>query len=339
MSDSIIIIISIVCLLTSAGLTKWLIAYLTSKGIMDTPNHRSSHEIPTPRGGGIAIAISLAIGFILMALAGGSDLLPGYLFFAGLFLVALIGFLDDKLNFPAGLRFFVQILAAALVIYETGGLSQLPLPAPYNMEIGSWGYALALLWIVGLMNIYNFLDGIDGLAGLQAVLAGVGIAILDPTGPGMIIGVLVTSSSLGFLFFNWHKARIFMGDVGSVSLGFIFSAIPFYFKGIDSSLGVYLVVLILWFFLSDGIFTILRRLSKGEKIWQAHRSHLYQRLVISGLSHSVVTRSVMIAAAMLIALTIYFYFYQVDWLIFVLSIALLMFVIYLAWVTKREREV
>src|SRR5206468_6921221 len=127
---------------------------------------------------------------------------------------------------------------------------------------------------------YIFLAGIDGHAGLQGAVAGLGVALLHTVGSFTTIGMAVCGACAGFLVHNWHPARIFMGDVGSATLGFILAAVPFQTSGRWRSDSVFFVALFLWFFLADGAFTVFRRLWRGEKVWEAHRTHLYQRLVI-----------------------------------------------------------
>ena len=159
------------------------------------------------------------------------------------------------------------------------------------MHWGWLGVPLAFFWVVGLTNAYNFMDGIDGLAGSQAVIAGVGWAGLGwLRGEPLVslLGLLVAGSSLGFLLHNWPPARIFMGDVGSAFLGFTFAALSVLAAQQNPRLAV-AGILLLWPFIFDTIGTFLRRLRRRENVFAAHRSHLYQRLVIAGYSHRTVT--------------------------------------------------
>jgi len=166
------------------------------------------------------------------------------------------------------------------------------------------GYWLLALWFVGLVNVYNFMDGIDGIAGLQAVVAGVAWAVIgaELSLPMVqLMGALVASSALGFLTLNWHPAKIFMGDAGSTVLGFLFATLPFLAtveggerlgargEKLELTRSLTIGAILVWPFLADGIFTFLRRLKNRENVLQAHRSHLYQRLVIAGHSHTRVT--------------------------------------------------
>jgi UDP-N-acetylmuramyl pentapeptide phosphotransferase/UDP-N-acetylglucosamine-1-phosphate transferase len=172
-----------------------------------------------------------------------------------------------------------------------------------DFELATLAVPVSLLWIVGVLNLYNFLDGIDGFAGLQAVVAGLGIALWGH-GDIAVVGFAIAGACAGFLLHNWHPAKIFMGDVGSGTLGFMLAALPFQLTPASRGDAMFVVAMCLWFFLSDGCFTIMRRLSRGEKIWEAHRSHLYQRLVKTGLRHDRVTLHVIGAAAVLSALAV-----------------------------------
>jgi UDP-N-acetylmuramyl pentapeptide phosphotransferase/UDP-N-acetylglucosamine-1-phosphate transferase len=166
------------------------------------------------------------------------------------------------------------------------------------------GYWLLALWFVGLVNVYNFMDGIDGIAGLQAVVAGVAWAIIGTVLSLPLVqltGAVIASAALGFLTLNWHPAKIFMGDAGSTVLGFLFATLPFLAtveggerlgargERLELTRSLIIGAILVWPFLADGIFTFLRRLKNRENVLQAHRSHLYQRLVIAGHSHTRVT--------------------------------------------------
>jgi UDP-N-acetylmuramyl pentapeptide phosphotransferase/UDP-N-acetylglucosamine-1-phosphate transferase len=150
---------------------------------------------------------------------------------------------------------------------------------------------ITFFWVMGLINAYNFMDGIDGLAGVQAVVAGLGWALLGGIEGQILIssfGLLVAASSLGFLGHNWSPARVFMGDVGSAFLGYAFAVLPV--MAIAENPHLFLAgVLLVWPFVFDPTFTFIRRLRNGEDVFSAHRSHLYQRLVITGYSHRFVT--------------------------------------------------
>jgi UDP-N-acetylmuramyl pentapeptide phosphotransferase/UDP-N-acetylglucosamine-1-phosphate transferase len=268
--------------------------------VMDDPNERSSHTVPTPRGGGIGIVAGLTAGLLVAGLCGAP--VPHWRILVGTVLVAVTGFIDDMWTLKALPRFTVMILAALLVTIPSGGFSVLPLPTPLDLSIPIWlGMALATLWIVGVVNIYNFLDGIDGYAGVQGIVAGIGIWVYDQNGPLGTAGAILAGACAGFLVLNWHPARIFMGDVGSTTLGYLFAALPFARSQGDRAESAFVVALMLWFFLADGVFAIIRRLLKGERVYEAHREHVYQRLVATGIPHDRVVMILMGAGALVAA--------------------------------------
>jgi UDP-N-acetylmuramyl pentapeptide phosphotransferase/UDP-N-acetylglucosamine-1-phosphate transferase len=211
--------------------------------------------------------------------------------------IAAISLRDDFKSLGAGLRFACHFAAAGAVIGAVGAFPGIDLPF-----LGQWtvpsglGIALTLVWIVGLTNVYNFMDGIDGIAGVQGVAAGLGwlvagIAFAAPT--TAMLGAVLAAGCAGFLFHNWSPAKIFMGDVGSAFLGFLFAVVPlFAVREVPEAVGVWPVfgALVVWPFVGDGFLTFVRRLRKGEKVWEAHRSHLYQRLTQTGWKHAQVSR-------------------------------------------------
>lgn len=265
------------------------------RSILDIPNARSSHRRPTPRGGGLAIILSIGIGWFVLE----AWVVPGALHWAlvvGLAVIALVSWIDDMRGVSTGFRFFTHTLAAVIVIWTGGYWSELLVPGVGRIHLDLGGAILSILWIVGLTNAFNFMDGIDGIAGVQGVAAGVGWALIGAWLEWIWLlatGGLIAASALAFLYFNWSPARIFMGDVGSASLGFLFAALPFFVEGGTSSNVVFRLplaaALLLWPSVFDTIYTFLRRLIKRENVFAAHRSHLYQRLVIAGWSHQTVS--------------------------------------------------
>jgi UDP-N-acetylmuramyl pentapeptide phosphotransferase/UDP-N-acetylglucosamine-1-phosphate transferase len=194
-------------------------------------------------------------------------------------------------SLPVRVRFLTHALGALLVIAGIGYWRVADFPLLGQVQLGWLGLPLVFVWIVGLTNSYNFMDGIDGIAGGQAVLAGLGWALFGWWGdqPQVgALGALLAASSLGFLGHNWPPARIFMGDVGSGFLGYTFAVLPVV-AALSDPRFILVGALLLWPFLFDTTFTFLRRLSRGENVFAAHRSHLYQRLVIAGRSHRFVT--------------------------------------------------
>lgn len=267
--------------------------YTQRNQILDIPNERSSHTQPTPRGGGLAIVGVTLLG-LLLHLAVNPPFVatrPFCGFFVGAMLIALVSWIDDLRSLPHRLRFGIHALAANLVILTVGTFDVVALPFLGHLELAWAGIPITFLWIVGLTNIYNFMDGIDGLAGSQAVTAGLGWAVLGWINADPLVahlGALLAITSLSFLWHNWPPARIFMGDVGSAFLGFAFATVALLPKQANAQLAVS-GILLLWPFLFDATYTLLQRLRRGENIFAAHRSHLYQRLVIVGYSHRSVT--------------------------------------------------
>lgn len=265
--------------------------WVVRRSVLDIPNDRSSHTNPTPRGGGLAIVAVVLAGVAAAAGGGAVGVFSGLaLCAAGALLVALVSWADDVTRLPIAARLLVHVSAAALALAGAGAWLTLGSALPRTGAGSAAGWALALVWVVGLTNAYNFMDGIDGIAGSQAVVAGLGWVALT-WGSGRVetwLGLLLAAASLGFLVHNWPPAKIFMGDVGSAFLGFSFATMAVLGARHDPRLGL-AGVLLVWPFVFDTSFTFLRRLRKGENVFRAHRSHLYQRLVLAGYSHRFVT--------------------------------------------------
>jgi UDP-N-acetylmuramyl pentapeptide phosphotransferase/UDP-N-acetylglucosamine-1-phosphate transferase len=271
------------------------------RGVLDRPNERSSHSRATPRGGGIAIVVvTLAGGLLFRSVVPYGSWGEWLSLTAGALLVAAVSWLDDVRTLPNWIRFSVHLAAAAIAVIGIGAWRDLQLPWVGSLHLGWVAVPVTVLWIVGLTNAYNFMDGIDGIAGAQAAIAGLGWAVLGwLTGQMMVatLGLLLAATSLGFLGHNWPPARIFMGDVGSAFLGYMFAVLAVLAGRSNPPLG-FAGVLLVWPFVFDAVLTFLCRLFRGENVFAAHRSHLYQRLVISGVSHARVS-SVYAALALL----------------------------------------
>lgn len=264
--------------------------------ILDVPNDRSSHTEPTPRGGGLIVGTICLLVFGVYSLIFRVDFAWSYL--TGAWLIIAVSWLDDLFTVAFGWRFLCHGLAAILVIWSLGYWENVYLPNGVTVYIGQFGILVTFFWVVWMINAYNFMDGIDGIAAAVAVAAGIGWLfvgfLLQMETTGFYAGVIV-SASLGFLAHNWHPAKIFMGDTGSAFLGFSFAVLPLLAKNESavenstSRLLPLIAVSLIWLFLFDTILTFLRRAVKGEKIWQAHRGHLYQKLVIAGYTHRAVS--------------------------------------------------
>jgi len=266
--------------------------------ILDLPNERGAHTRPVPRGGGIAIAIVSLLGVwsVFSRVAVGNAWRALLAYTLGAVLIAIISWLDDLRSLPSPVRLAAHSLGAGIALAGVGYWSGLNLPLFGSVPLGRFGIVVTFVWIVGLTNAYNFMDGIDGIAGAQAVIAGLGWALLGWHGHETLVaalGVLLATSSLGFLGYNWPPARLFMGDVGSAFLGYSFALLPLLYGRIpgggDSGGAPLLGALLVWPFLFDTTFTLLRRLSRRENVFSAHKTHLYQRLVSVGRSQRSVT--------------------------------------------------
>ena len=267
-----------------AGLRRW-----AGRRLLDIPNERSSHVRPVPRGGGLAIVVVVLAGSLLVLPFSGAKAtaLQWLMYFSGALLIAAVSWLDDLYSVPPPVRFAVHLVAALLACLAVGAFKQITLPVIGSFSLGIWGWPLALVWIVGLTNAYNFMDGIDGIAGGQAVVAGLGWAIIGWLGGQPMVGslgLLIAGASAGFLVHNWPPARIFMGDVGSAFIGYMLAVLTL-MASQANPVFVLAGIGLVWPFVFDAALTFFMRLCRGEKVWEAHRSHLYQRLVISGLSH------------------------------------------------------
>jgi UDP-N-acetylmuramyl pentapeptide phosphotransferase/UDP-N-acetylglucosamine-1-phosphate transferase len=295
------LIVFLVMVISYYGVSVYRI-FSVKNHLLDIPNERSSHTEPIPHGAGIIIVLLCLMSYLPISMLFLGSFSWGYL--VGASLIALISFLDDLFNIPVYVRLLVHSLAAISLIADVDtwhGVSMLG-----GLSLGNWGYVITFLWIVWMVNSYNFMDGIDGLAGLQAVVAGIGwmllCGILGIPSLFLFSGV-IAAASLGFLFHNWKPAHIFMGDVGSAFLGFTFAALPLLARVTNQSRSWDLLpiaaVLFVWFFLFDSVVTLLRRAIRGEKIWIAHREHLFQRLVLSGCSHRQVAAFYGVLASLL----------------------------------------
>jgi Fuc2NAc and GlcNAc transferase len=335
--NSQLILASFVALVFSV-LGVFITRYLTLRfNILDFPNTRSSHEKPMPRGGGLGILLGIGAAY-LAGVIMGTDLPPWGLWI-GLGLVFMVGLWDDLVGgLHVSIRFVAQILATLIVVIFIGKLSFFPLPTPFDFKLPGVGYIFSSIWIVVIINFYNFMDGIDGIAGIQAVIVGSTLAIVA-CGNIAWLGSVLAGASIGFLLFNWQPAKIFLGDVGSYSLGYLIAATPFIQGDTASYKLTMLVGLSLWLFLADASFTIIKRILSRKRIWEAHRSHLYQRLTKTGLSHARVASLIGAGAIVISALAGLAYTQDEGylwWLSFIL--ASLIFILEIYYTRMREKR-
>ncbi|MEO5799883.1 MAG: glycosyltransferase family 4 protein [Gemmatimonadales bacterium] len=271
--------------------TVLLMLVIGGEALLDTPNARSSHAVPTPRGGGLGIWLGLVAGLLVWWIfeddAGDFPPVTAMLVVA---IVTVVSFLDDLYSLPYRLRLLVQGAATVMLLWVVGPFEvvQVPLVGLYWVPLS--GLLLSVFWCLALTNAYNFLDGIDGIAAIQGIVGGlawgaIGSIINQPV--ITLLGLMVAAGCGAFIWFNWHPARIFMGDVGSATLGMLFATIPLVASALTHRAGwaAPAGALIVWPFLYDAGVTMLRRLARGENIFEGHRSHFYQRLVLAGWNH------------------------------------------------------
>lgn len=265
---------------------------------LDFPNARSLHDIPTPRTGGIGILAGFALGVAGGSLLGIVPALKDNAGFAGwspllwiiamTFVMACVSFLDDRLGLPVWIRLGTQCAAAAvLVVGAQISIASIPIPFFGTVAFGSLSAVASLGFIVWMTNLYNFMDGMDGFAGGMTVVGGSAVAYFAWTQHSdvlVVLALLLGGAAAGFLVHNFPPAKIFLGDVGSVPIGFIFGALML--LGVrDRVFDLWVPVIVFSPFILDATVTLLRRVVRGEKVWEAHRSHFYQRAVLLGWGH------------------------------------------------------
>jgi len=256
------------------GAATW---YASRVGLLDHPGERHSHRHPTPRGGGAGLLLAL----VLVTTVAAPALAPAYwvhCILPGLLVLALTGWWDDHRSLSAGLRFCIQLAVTCYLLACLAG----------NGWAGGWiAMALGGLFVIWMTNLYNFMDGSNGMAGLQGVFAACVLAwLFGQAGDAQsaLLSLLLAAACAGFLPWNLGRARVFMGDVGSLALGFTFAALLLYGVGSGSfALPVGLLVMLL--FLTDASLTLLSRVMRGERWYNAHRQHLYQRMIAHGWPH------------------------------------------------------
>ena len=283
-----ILAFSIFALLSYLGV--WIIRrYAENRQLLDHPNERSSHSMPTPRGGGLAIVV-VVTGVGLWS-AKEADLNHALIYLVCGIVIAYLGWRDDVSSLSTRVRFAVQGLVAVVSIYGLGYFKTVTIPLFGELHLGVIGIIITFLWIIGLTNAYNFMDGIDGIAGGVALAGGLGWMMLASNMRNAFvfwIALAIAASSLGFLAHNWSPAKIFMGDVASTFLGYTFAVLPL-LSADQGGDALMLGTLLMWTFIMDAGVTFIRRALQRENIFAAHRTHLYQRLVIGGYPHHIIS--------------------------------------------------
>lgn len=281
-----------VAFVAAALLTSRVRARALSRGLLDVPNARSSHGVPTPRGGGLAIALTMTVALVVFAALRIVPFNTCIAMLGGGTLVAAIGFLDDRNRLSPRVRLLAHFAAAIWGIAWLGGLPPLHLAGDQALWTGWPGYVLGALGIVWTLNLFNFMDGIDGIAAGEAVcVSWCGALVLLMVGSTVAVPALslvLGAACGGFLLWNWPPARIFMGDVGSGYLGYVIAILAIAASR-ESSVALVAWLILGGVFVVDATVTLLRRLARRERAHEAHRTHAYQWLARRWGSHRRVT--------------------------------------------------
>lgn len=265
--------ILVLSLVMTAGLRRYALA----RSVMDVPNARSSHTVPTPRGGGVAIVLTFLLAMVGLMLAG-ADQINTLLALGGAgALIAIIGFMDDHGHIAARWRLLGHFVAAAWVLGWLGGVPSLVMFG-WTLDMGWLGGLLAAFYLVWLLNLYNFMDGIDGIASVEAITACLGAAWLywlTGLGDNAVLPLLLAAAVAGFLYWNFPPAKIFMGDAGSGFIGIVLGGLSLQAAWVSPAM-FWCWLILLGVFIVDATYTLVRRLLRGDKVYEAHRSHAYQ---------------------------------------------------------------
>jgi Fuc2NAc and GlcNAc transferase len=250
--------------------------------LMDLPNNRSSHKQPMARGGGAPMVVAAIVAIALLSILRPTLIFPKWAaaICLGGAAIGWIGWRDDRYSLTPSKKFAIHVIASIWAVHWL---------IPSNV---SFFYKfLAALWVAWSINFFNFMDGIDGLAGAEAIIIGIGAGYISGrvgTQPTLAINWLIASATLGFLFWNWPPAKIFMGDTGSGFLGYCFGCLAIG-SGLDFKGGFPTYFILLFLFFIDTTYTLIKRIIKGERFWEAHCQHLYQKAAQKGFSHLEIT--------------------------------------------------
>ena len=272
----------LILFLISFSFTYFIKNYMIKKSLVASVNERSSHTTPTPHGGGIALCLTWFIGLVYLYFMGQIE---SNLFYALLFgaVISIVSFFDDIYELSPKLRLIIQATVAIGGLYFLGGFETFTFGI-FDIQNPILTNVFAFFMIIWFINLYNFLDGINGYAGSEAVFLALAGFVLFGGNHFLVLAVAV----LGFLYWNWNKAKIFMGDVGSTLLGYNIAIFTIYYANQEATnFWIWIILFALFWF--DATLTLVRRKRNKEKLSQAHKKHAYQRLTQSGWSHFKVT--------------------------------------------------
>jgi UDP-N-acetylmuramyl pentapeptide phosphotransferase/UDP-N-acetylglucosamine-1-phosphate transferase len=290
-------LLTAVALALAWWLTGVYLRLMLAYGRLEPPTDRGMHKVPVPSGAGAAI---VAAALVLWPLWQGPAASDSMLLLATVAALALISWLDDRRGLSPAVRLAAHAAAVTLLLASLGPEHRVLPALPLGVERTALG--LAWLWFI---NLFNFMDGIDGIAGAEAVAVAAGyVLVVTAAGAGNPLdqlALIVAAATAGYLFWNWHPAKVFMGDTGSIALGFVLGwmMIDLCLRGLSAA-----AVILPLYFVADATFTLVKRLARGEKPWRPHRQHAYQRAVLGGTPPSAVVLRTAIANAALVVLSL-----------------------------------
>ena len=346
-----IFFLAVIVAILSCIIVKLLIQKYQDVGRLDVPNQRSMHISVTPTGAGIVIA-----GFLLLVSIYLTISLVSVQFFAFtvvIFMLAFVGWQDDKSNLSISSRLTTFLVLSLITVLAVGVVDQIKLGQTYTLLLPfPIAALLTVLGFIWLLNLYNFMDGMDGLAAMQTIIAASAFLVifskiaffennffdeLTYSSSLALFCIILIAATVGFLVWNWSPAKIFLGDVGSLPVGGFFALCTIIaVKHLDVSL--FSCFLILGVFIFDATYTLISRKLRGEKITEAHRSHIYQRLAGVGLSHRLIV-TVYSAIMMLLSSAAILWEWQLINGVFTSALALISVLFMLLWVKRLERSV
>jgi UDP-N-acetylmuramyl pentapeptide phosphotransferase/UDP-N-acetylglucosamine-1-phosphate transferase len=287
----------------------------------------------------VVVSVSL-IGYL--TLVGLMEMRLSIAYLVGVFVLAAVSWLDDLYSIAVVWRLITHLLVATFVVYVEGSWSVISFGSGLSVSLDGAGSIVSILWIVWMINAYNFMDGIDGLAGIQGIVASAAWGLIAARQQsGIYLYALILCACLsGFILHNWHPAKIFIGDVGSAFLGFTFATFPLMLaheSPADSELLPTVSILILWPFIFDTALTLVGRIYRRKYFWQAHREHLYQRLVISGLSQQTVTAIYGLFAIVTSSASLLLFSKAEIWRFYVIGLVLVMSILLTLVVARLHR--
>lgn len=280
---------SIVFFILTLLFTGYMRHYALKKNIIDNPNERSSHSVPTPRGGGVAVVCSYLLALAVLIYSQQLTVHIGLTLMVAGFVIALLGFLDDHGHINSMLRLAIHFFVAIGTVISLGGFAEVTI---FNgMQLGFIANIIAVLFLVWLLNLYNFMDGINGIASVEAITTTVSMAILYYVfnlSLNSDLLLLLAACVSGFLLWNFPKAKIFMGDACSGFLGLTLGILALI--ALKENLALFCAwIICLGVFVVDATYTLIKRVLNGHKMYDAHRSHSYQILSRRWGSHTPVT--------------------------------------------------